>query len=338
MMKVSIAGATSYTGRELISILLNHPAVKIVHLGGRREERPEISRIFPALAGRCELRVGGLRPEDAPEKPDVTFFALPHGISQKYVPSYLDAGIRCIDFSGDYRLKDLDAYSRYYGTHENPQNLGRAVYGIPELFRKQIRNAELVANPGCYPTSVLLALAPLVGGGHILPDSIIIDAKSGVSGRGNALKTGSLYCECNENLTAYAIGTHRHVPEMEQGLDFLGATGAKVIFVPHLVPMDRGMLSTIYVELTASADTKKLRKIFSDYYSHELFIRIMRPGEQPRTKDVMNTNFCDLAIEAAGNRKAIITSAIDNLTRGAASQAVQNMNIATGIDEKTGLT
>ncbi len=337
MIKVSIAGATSYTGRELINILLRHPKVDLVHLGGRREGSPEISRIFPSLTGRCELRLGGLEPEDVPEKPDLAFFTLPHGVSSQYVPRYLKAGIKCIDFSGAYRLEDLEDYKKFYGTHGDPENISRAVYGIPELFRDQIRGAALVANPGCYPTSVLLALAPLLSAGKIEPDSVIIDAKSGISGRGNTPSHGSLFCECNENVRAYAVGGHRHVPEVERGMSMVCGTPAKVLFVPHLIPMERGILSTIYVNLTEDLDTESLREKMANYYCGERFIRVMETGEQPATGNVLQTNYCDIAVVSAGASRAVITSAIDNLGRGAASQAVQNMNIAMGLEESMGL-
>ncbi len=337
MIKVSIVGASAYTGCELIDILLRHPEVEIVHLGGRREGRPEISGIFPSLRGRCDMRLGGPGPDDAPEKPDVAFFTLPHGISQQYVPEYLKAGVRCIDFSSDYRFADIGVYREHYGEHGDPQNVARAVYGIPELFRNRIKGADLVANPGCYPTSVLLGLAPLLGTGTIGAGNIVVDAKSGVSGRGNKPSPGSLYCECNENITAYSIGAHRHAPEMEQGIRMLGGEGAGVLFVPHLVPMDRGILSTIYVGLTEDADPAGIQSTMADYYAGEPFIRVLPAGRQPATKNVMRTNYCDIAVEPVGGGRAVITSAIDNLGRGAASQAVQNMNAMLGLDEALGL-
>ncbi len=335
MIKVSIAGATAYTSCELISLLLSHPDVEIVHLGGRREKRPAISEIFPSLRGRCDLRLAGLEPEEAPVQPDIAFFTLPHGVSHQYVPKYLEAGIRCIDFSGDYRFTDLRVYEKHYGPHGDPDNNARAVYGIPELFRSRLAGADLVANPGCYPTSVLLALAPIVRAGKIDTSDIIVDAKSGVSGRGNKPDPGSLYCECNENVRAYSIGTHRHQPEIEQGVSMLGGAEAGVLFVPHLVPMDRGILSTIYVR--SDADAGQLREIAADFYSGEPFIRVLDAGLQPATKNVMYTNGCDIAVTPAGAGRVVITSAIDNLGRGAASQAVQNMNAVFGLDETRGL-
>ncbi len=338
LIKVGIVGATAYTSRELIKLLSTHPEVEIVHLGGRREGRPAISEIFPSLQGRCQLKLGGLEPDSCEQKPDIAFFTLPHGVSHQYVPKYLEAGVKCIDFSGDYRLKDIKTYEMHYGPHGDAENIKKAVYGIPELFRDAIREARLVANPGCYPTSVILALAPLVVKGLIDAESIIVDSKSGVSGRGNKLSQGSLYCECNENTYAYSIGKHRHTPEMTQGLELLGAKRANVLFAPHLVPMDRGILSTIYVQLTENEiDPGYLNAVMADFYSSEKFIRVLGPHQQPKTKDVSNTNFCDISVEPVSNSRAVVTCAIDNLARGAASQAVQNMNVLIGAKESLGV-
>ncbi len=336
-MKVSIVGATAYTSLDLIRILLKHPRVQIVHLGGRREGGPPISEVFPALRGRCDMPLGGLEPEDAPCKLDLAFFTLPHQVSQQHVPRYLEAGIRCIDFSADYRFDSLELYRRHYGEHSDPANLKRAVYGIPELFRDRLAGADLIANPGCYPTAVVLGLAPLVKAGAVETGDIIVDAKSGVSGRGNKPEPGSMYCECNENVEAYKVGTHRHEPEMEQALRLLGAKAPRVLFVPHLVPMDRGILATIYGRLQRPASQKELQEIYQAFYQGAPFVRVLPAAAQPRTKDVMFTNYCDIAVTVVGGDRVVVTSAIDNLTRGASSQAVQNMNVAFGLDEAMGL-
>lgn len=336
-MKVSIIGATAYTSLELIRLLLRHPAVEIVHLGGRREGNPSISSIFPSLKGLCEMRLSGLDPSDAPREPDVAFFTLPHQVSHQYVPRYLEAAVRCIDFSADYRLRDRAIYEAHYGEHGDADNLPRAVYGIPELFREEIAGSSLVANPGCYPTSVILALAPLVAEGLLDVSGVVVDSKSGVSGRGNKPSPGSMYCECNENISPYKVGSHRHAPEMEQGLELLGGEDADILFVPHLVPMDRGILSTIYVDLAGSVTQKTLRNRYEDYYGEERFVRIMPGGEQPATKNVAGTNFCDIAVTLVGDRRAVVSSAIDNLARGAAAQAVQNMNASFRLEEHLGI-
>ena len=336
-MKVSIVGATAYTSCELVKLLLRHPEAEIVHLGGRREGSPRLSDIFPSLRGLCDMALGGLEPPAASGKPDVAFFTLPHQVSHKHVPQYLNAGIRCIDFSADYRFEDVEVYRRHYGEHGDAANLKRAVYGIPELFRERIRGAELIGNPGCYPTAVLLGLAPLVKKGLIEPGSIIVDAKSGVSGRGNKPEPASMYCECNENVEAYNIGVHRHEPEMEYGLGLLGAREPQVLFAPHLVPMDRGILATIYATLTRKAAREELQAACESFYAGAPFVRVLPAGAQPRTKDVMFTNYCDIAVTPVRGGRVVVTSAIDNLSRGAASQAVQNMNVMFGLDEVLGL-
>jgi len=337
-MKISVVGATAYTSRELLRLLARHPEAQLVHLGGRREGNPRISDIFPSLRGICELRLAGPGVEDAAERPDVAFFTLPHGVSQRFVPRYLEAGVRCIDFSADYRFDDLSVYEAWYGEHGDPSNVGRAVYGIPELFRERISGADLVANPGCYPTGVALALAPFVRAGLVETADVIVDAKSGVSGRGNKPDQGSMYCECNEDVRAYKVAGHRHEPEIERVLSLLGADRPRVTFVPHLVPMDRGILSTVFVRLKQEADDAALAELLERSYSAEPFVRVLSPGGQPRTKDVAFTNFCDVAaVSRDGGRRAVLTAAIDNLMKGAASQAVQNMNVMFGLPETMGL-
>ncbi len=336
-MKVSVVGATAYTSRELIKILARHPEAEIVHLGGRREEQPRISEVFTVLRGICELNVVGLRVADAPEKPDVAFFTLPHGLSQKFVPEYLQAGVRCIDFSADYRFSDLALYEEWYVKHEDPANVARAVYGMPELFREEIAGADLVANPGCYPTAAILGLAPLIGEGLIERGGIIVDAKSGISGKGNKPQPDSMFCECNEDVQAYRVAAHRHEPEMEHVLSKLGDGDVDITFVPHLVPMDRGILSTIYVRLTREGAPGMLQGLFEDTYADEPFVRVCPAGIQPRTKDVALTNYCDIAVTARPGGTVVVTSAIDNLMKGAASQAVQNMNVMVGLEETAGL-
>ena len=337
MVKVAIQGATAYTSLELIKLLARHPEVEISHLGGRREGEPRISEIFPQLQGICDMALGGLEPDELDEEPDVAFFTLPHGVSHTYVKKFAERRIRCIDFSADYRFDDLEIYENYYGEHGDPEHFGTAPYGIPELFREDIQGASLVGNPGCYPTSVILGLAPLVSESLIEVTDIVVDSKSGVSGRGNKPSPGSMYCECNENLYAYKVGVHRHAPEMERGLNLLGADRASVCFTPHLVPMDRGILSTIYVRITQDMDTEALYACLRDYYGKEPFIRVKPPGEQPRTKDVSFTNYCDITVVRVGGYRAVVTSAVDNLLRGASSQAVQNMNVMLGLNESLGL-
>jgi N-acetyl-gamma-glutamyl-phosphate reductase len=336
-MKVSIVGATAYTSRELIKLLLRHPEAEIVHLGGRREGSPPIAEIFPELEGLCDMRLSGLEPGDAPEEPDLAFFTLPHGVAHRYVPLYREAGVRCVDFSADYRLAEMSVYEEWYGEHGDPERFGKAAYGIPELFADEITGSDLVANPGCYPTGVVLALAPLMQAEMVHAGQIVVDAKSGVSGRGNKPNQGSMYCECNEDVRAYSVAGHRHEPEMERALLLAGAPEADVTFVPHLVPMDRGILSTITAPLTDPMDTEQLHKVLVNFYSDAPFVRVRTADDQPRTKSVAFTNFCDIAGAVRRGRRVVLTAAIDNLMKGAASQAVQNMNVMFGLDQTAGL-
>ena len=336
-MKISVVGATAYTSRELLRILARHPQAEVVHQGGRREGNPPISEVFTSLRGICDLPVIGLHVEDAPQKPDLAFFTLPHGLSQQFVPEYLDAGVRCVDFSADYRLPDLTLYEAWYGKHEDPANVARAVYGIPELFGEQVAGADLVANPGCYPTGVALALAPLIGAGVIDCTDVVVDADSGVSGSGNKPTAGAMFCECNEDVRAYNVGGHRHEPEMEHALTLAGGQGASVTFVAHLVPMDRGILSTVHARLTRPVADDELQQFVEGFYVGEPFVRVCAAGRQPRTKDVAFTNYCDVAVVARKGSRVVATSAIDNLMKGAASQAVQNMNVMFGLPQTAGL-
>lgn len=341
MIKVGIVGATAYTSLELIKLLVKHPDVEIVYLGVRKEGNPRISEIFPSLQKILELRCVGMNPEEMPEGTDLVFITLPPTIAMQYVPKFLQAGVKVIDFSADYRFQDKGIYEKWYkASHTDTANLKDAVYGIPELFRDKIKNARLVSNPGCYPTSAILGLAPLVRAHrnaplHINLDDIIIDAKSGVSGRGREPREDTHYCECNENVEAYNVGAHRHAPEIEQILSILAGNNVSICFVPHLVPMNRGILSTIYARLTSQesgvrSQESVIRDAFAEFYRNEPFVRIK--NELPKTKDVVNTNFCDIAVRIVENR-VIIISCIDNLIKGASGQAVQNMNVMCGLKE-----
>lgn len=336
-VRVAVIGATAYSSQDLIRILVGHPEVKIVHLGGRREGAPHVAELFPEFQGLLDLRLGGLTPADVSAPVDVAFFTLSPTVSMQFVPKWVEAGVRCVDFSADYRFSDVQVYEAAYETTHTSADLSReARYGIPELFRDGLKGCRLVANPGCYPTAALLGLAPLVRKGLVPAGSlVIVDAKSGVSGRGNKLDEGSLYCSCNENFAAYSVRSHRHQPEIAQGLGKLGQERPAVCFVPHLVPMDRGILSTIYVQ---SGDTATdLQKLYEDFYAGEPFVRVRPAGKQPRTKDVSFTNFCDIAVTRHKSGPIVVTSAIDNMMKGAASQAVQNMNAMLGLDERLGL-
>lgn len=344
MINVGIIGATAYTSLELIKLLLHHPEVNITYLGVRRTDRPKISDIFPSLRTRIELPCETIEQKEIPKNIDLAFITLPPTVSMHYVPLFLQQGINVIDFSADYRFRDRSLYERWYKTqHTDNNGITKAVYGLPELFREEIKKTNLIGNPGCYTTAAILALAPLLTNGLIYPDDIIVDAKSGVSGRGREPKEDTHYCECNENIEAYSIGGHRHSPEIEHILSFKTNQKISIQFVPHLIPMNRGILCTIYakprhktMEANVTLSDADIHKIYKEFYSNEPFIRLKEANETPKTKEVIYTNFCDIATKVTENR-IVILSAIDNLIKGASGQAVQNMNVMYGFDEKTGL-
>jgi N-acetyl-gamma-glutamyl-phosphate reductase len=339
MLNVAIVGASGYTGLELIRILHCHPEVAVTCLTSEQSAGKKISDVFPTLRGRCDLILENLEPVRVAEKADIIFTALPHKAAMEVVPTFLKLGKRVIDLSADYRLSDPDVYAHWYEPHINPANLKKAVYGLPEIRRNKIRGAKLVANPGCYPTSIILGLAPLLKAGMIKTDQIIADSASGVTGAGRAAKVDSLYCEVNEGYKAYGVGgVHRHTPEIEQELSLLAGEPLIITFTPHLVPMDRGILSTIYAVPQAATTTEKLLKLYNDFYTGEPFVRVLPPGNLPGTAFVRGSNFCDIApLVDSRTGRIIIVSAIDNLMKGASGQAVQNMNIVCGFPETMGL-
>jgi N-acetyl-gamma-glutamyl-phosphate reductase len=339
MLNIAIVGASGYTGLELIRILYRHPEVAVSCLTSEQSAGRKISDIFPTLRGRCDLILENLEPVRVAEKADLIFTALPHKAAMEVVPTFLKLGKHVIDLSADYRLSDPDVYGAWYEPHLNPGNLKKAVYGLPELRRSKIKGALLVANPGCYPTSIILGLAPLLKKKLIETKGIIADSASGVTGAGRAAKVDSLYCEVNEGFRAYgAGGVHRHTPEIEQELSILAGEPLLVTFTPHLVPMDRGILSTIYAVPHKAATTEKLIKLYQEYYRGEPFVRVLPQGNLPSTAFVRGSNFCDIApLVDQRTGRIIIVSAIDNLVKGASGQAVQNMNIVCGFPETMGL-
>ncbi len=337
MIKVGIVGATAYTSLELIKILLRHPEVEIAYLGSRREGNIKISDIFPALLETLDMPCTRMVQDEPPKGIDMVFVTLPSVVSMQYVPGFLDEGTKVVDLSADYRFHDKEVYERWYKSeHTDPSGLGTAIYGLPEIYREKIKEAVLVANPGCYPTSTIIGLAPLLINDYIHSDDIIIDAKSGITGRGRESNEGTHYCECNENIEAYNVGKHRHSPEIESILSEIGKPGTKIYFTPHLVPMNRGILCTTYVKMKKEISNKEITSIYKDFYSNEPFVRVKTDEKFPKTKDVVNTNFCEVAIRMV-DKRAIILSTIDNLIKGAAGQAVQNMNIMFGFNETLGL-
>jgi N-acetyl-gamma-glutamyl-phosphate reductase len=345
MLKVAILGGSGYTGGELLRLLDQHPHVKITAVTSERSPGKSVSDIFPNLRGG-RLIFETLKIKNIVKKADLFFLCLPHKTSQEAVAYLYKDGKRVIDLSADYRLKDAAVYKKWYETqHMFPALLKKAVYGIPELYREKIKHSPIVANPGCYPVSAILALAPVMGKRYIDTDTIIIDSKSGVSGAGRSPAQPFMFSEANESVKAYAVTSHRHTPEIEQELCFLSKKNIKIIFTPHLIPMDRGILSTIYVRLTTKGGGKinllELQKTYQDFYRKEPFVRVLKNGEYPTTKAVKGSNRCDLTVFLdTRNPKAqtlIIVSAIDNLLKGASGQAVHNMNIMYGFNETAGL-
>lgn len=335
MTRIAILGATGYTALELIKLLLRHPGAEIVAVTSRQEGQPHIAMIHPSLTARLDLRLEDLTPAQVAARADCVFSCLPHGASASVIPQLLEAGRRVVDFSADYRLNDPEIYAKWYGLeHVDAGRLGKTVYGLPELFRKDIPPAQLVANPGCFPTTAILALTPLLKAKMIDPRSIIIDSKSGVSGAGRTLKLTSHYPECNESISAYNIGRHRHQPEIDQVLSTMAGESVEVVFSPHLVPMDRGILTTAYSVPTSPVTEEQALQTIRDFYADEPFVRVV--DHLPGTKDAMNTNFCDITARVVRGRIVTI-SCIDNLIKGASGAAVQNFNLMYGYPEVTAL-
>jgi N-acetyl-gamma-glutamyl-phosphate reductase len=338
MVKVAVVGASGYTGVELLRLLLNHPDVTITCVTANQNAGEEVTTLFPSLAGRIDMVCSALDVSEVAASAELVFTALPHQAAMAVIPGLLAAGCKVIDLSADYRLRDPQVYATWYAAHTSPELLAEAVYGLPELYRDSIPAARLVANPGCYPTSVALALAPLLRDGWIDPATLIIDSKSGTSGAGRSAKVDSLYCEVNEGFKAYGVGKHRHTPEIEQTLSNLAGQEVTVSFTPHLLPVNRGILSTCYASLRQETTTAALLRHFRSFYDGEAFVRICAEGELPNIAYVRGANYCDigLVVDPRTNR-VIVVSAIDNLVKGAAGQAVQNMNLLLGLPETRGL-
>ncbi len=339
MKNVGIVGATGYAGEELIDILLRHPDVRITNLSAKIDKAQDISEIFPKLKGRIAILCTPPDIKEIISKCDLIFLALPHSVSMNIAPKLLSAGKKVIDLSADYRLEDTKVYAQFYNTaHKDKANLIKAVYGLPELYRAKIKNAGFIANPGCYPTAGILALAPIAALNLADSGSIIIDAKSGVTGAGKKLAESFLFSELNEDFKAYKVNTHQHAPEINQELSKLSGKKIKVTFVPHLLPINRGILETIYVKRTRNSKlkTQNLTSLYKKFYKKEPFVRVKDEGDFPKIKDVAGTNFCDIGIKDSADN-IIIISAIDNLLKGASGQAVQNMNIMYKLPEYTAL-
>jgi len=338
-VKAAIVGAKGYAARELIAILLRHPQVELVALADKLDAPESIIENFPEFRGRTPLVIEPADINKLSRLADVVFLALPHKVAQEYAVPFYDAGKIVIDLSADFRFEDIAIYEKTYAiAHAAPALNKEAVYGLPELYREKIKTARLIGSPGCYPTSVILACAPLMKTDWIDRRSIIADSKSGVSGAGRAATPLTHYISCNESIRAYSIATHRHTPEIEEKLSLLAGTPILIQFTPHLAPMDRGILSTIYVNMASDVDEKEIRREYERFYDGEPFVRILSDGQYPATKTVVGTNYCDIGIKLdRRTNRLIIISAIDNLLKGASGQAVQCMNIIFGFDEREGL-
>ena len=339
MVKVGIVGGTGYTGVELLRILVNHPNAEVVAITSRAEEGVRVDSLYPNLRGFTDIAFS--QPDvDVLAQCDVVFFATPHNVAMNMMPQLLDKGIRVVDLSADFRIRDAALWSQWYGEpHACPEVIEKAVYGLPELNRDKIKSAQLVACPGCYPTSVQLGFLPLVENGLIDNSRLIANAASGVSGAGRQAKVDNLLSEVSDSYKAYGIPGHRHLPEIEQGLTDAGGTNVQLTFTPHLAPMIRGMHSTLYAELSATDQTlDAIQTLFEQRYANEPFVDVLPQGSHPQTRTVKGANVCRLAVHKPQDRNTVvILSVIDNLVKGASGQAVQNMNIMLGLEETAGL-
>ena len=341
-VKVAVIGASGYSGEELIRLLSRHAGVELVCVTSRSAAGKPISSLFPAFRGTqygalafANSEVSAVVASGA----KIVFLALPHGLATEFALPLLDAGLRVIDLSADFRLKSAEVYREFYKhEHPAPSLLAKSVYGMPELYREQIRSAQLVASPGCYPTSVILPLAPLLRNSLIDPASIVVTSLSGVSGAGRNVSEQFLYAECNESVRPYSVPKHRHLSEMEQELSVAANREIVISFTPHLVPLTRGMMTTIYANASAGVANRELSDALQNAYANEPFVRLLGDDELPDTKHVEGTNFIDIAARFdARTKRAVIFSAQDNLDKGASGQAIQSMNLMCGLSETTGL-
>ena len=338
MLKVAIIGASGYTGQELIRLLLRHPNVEITALTSRKFDGMKVAEVFRTFASEIDLTFTAPSPNHISNLSDLIICALPHKAAMNIVPELLKSGKKVIDLSADFRFNNPEVYEKWYSSHTCPGLLKESVYGLPELYRDQIRKANLVANPGCYPTSAILGLAPLLKNRIIDVKNIVVDSKSGVSGAGRTVAMDYLFCEVNEGLKAYKIGEHRHTPEIEQELSLLAHRDVIVSFTPHLIPIDRGILSTIYSNALKDTSIPELTGIYIDFYSKERFVRIHTEDSLPNISFVKGSNFCDIGVRFDPRTKRIVViSAIDNLVKGASGQAIQDMNIMYGFPEDSGI-
>lgn len=334
-LRVAILGATGYTALEVIQILLRHPNVTIDILTSRQESQPHLNEIHPRFSGQLDLHLTTFDADKIRKNADVVFSCLPHAASAETVLTLTDGQTRVIDFSADYRIDQLAVYEEWYKIkHPDPDRVGTVPYGLPEFFADEIKGADLVANPGCYPTAAILGVGPLLNAGLIEAHDLIIDAKSGVSGAGRSPKLATLFSECSESIAAYAYGQHRHSPEMKQVLGKIAGSNVRLIFTPHLLPMDRGILATTYALPATSSSEDQCFQALREFYADKPFVDVV--SQLPATKHVSGTNRCHVTVRKIEDRIVVI-SAIDNLLKGASGAAVQNMNLMFGLDETAGL-
>lgn len=338
MIRVGVIGATGYAGAELVRILAAHPHVELTILTSRQYAGAAFEDIYPAMAGVIDNVCQPNDMETVCDRADVLFMALPHKVPMAIAPELIAKGKKIVDLSADFRFKNADAYETAYQPHSSKDLLKEAVYGLSEVYAEDIKKAKLIGNPGCYPTSILLPMVPLVEAGLVDTNTIVADAKSGVSGAGRAPSLTTHFCEVQESFKAYKVAEHRHNPEIEEVLSRTADTPVTLTFVPHLVPMIRGMLATIYTNVAPATSLKTIRNCLTEYYAPHPFVRIVPENRLPDTRDVRGTNYCDIGIRMdTRSNRLILISVIDNLVKGAAGQAVQNMNLMEGLDPTTGL-
>ncbi len=338
MHRIAVVGASGYTGVELLRLLSRHPEVQLVCVTSRQHAGQKVTDVFPSLQGSLELTFTDVDPAVLAQQADLVFTAVPHQTAMGMIPQLLDAGCRVVDLSADFRIKDVSVYEDWYQPHTAAELLAEAVYGLPELYRDQVPAARLVANPGCYPTSIALALAPLLEQELIDPTTIIVDSKSGTSGAGRAAKVDTLFCEVNEGFKAYGLPRHRHTPEIEQTLTALAKRAVTISFTPHLLPVNRGILSTCYASTKGAITLDAVHEVYAARYADEPFVRVLPKGALPNVAQVNGSNFCDIGLVVDDRTgRVVVVSTIDNLVKGAAGQAVQNMNLMLGLKENAGL-
>ena len=339
MIRAGILGVTGYAGIELLRLLLNHPEVEVTALVSGSTAGEKISNVYPHLKGICDMVLEELNVEEIAKKCDVVFTSLPHGASDMVIGNLYNAGLTVSDLSGDYRYDDVAVYEQWYNTtHKNPDLLKESVYGLCELYREKIKTARLIGNPGCYTTTSILGAAPLIKGGFVSTENIIVDAKSGVTGAGRGIHLDYHFCECTENMKAYKITTHRHTSEIEQEYSKLAGKEVLISFTPHLVPMKRGIYATIYMNLTDDYTDEELLGVYRKFYENCPFVRIYEAGKIPESNHVAGSNYIDIGLKVDKRlKRVVVISTTDNLNKGAAGQAVQNMNLLFDLPETTGL-